>query len=170
MEGREGMNFGGASGSQTLGSRDAGGMTISRRPKRRASNAKAPGPSIAMDTAITIISSETNGPSNKVVAGAGTHEILLATHPRPAKILAMGVRNPIIRLTPLMARSTPKSSPPALNLAPLERYKNPCTIAARPTIARSKSNAAPGQLSGKVENSLSSAVTLVVQKTRNDQR
>jgi hypothetical protein len=95
--------------------------------------------------------------------------MLLATHPTPAKILVTGVRKPISRPTPLMARSTPKSSAPTLDLPALEKYKNPCAMAVRPTSARSKRSAAPWLLSGKVENSLRSGFTLLVWKTRNNQ-
>ena len=69
-------------------------MIISRRPNKRASTDRAPGPSstIALATVITRIAN--NFASTRLGAGEGNHENRMPAQPNAAMALAAGVRNP----------------------------------------------------------------------------
>jgi len=103
---------------------------------------------------MTIISRETSAPSNKFPVGGGSNDIPLPIQVMPAKILTMGVRNPISKHTPVIASKTPGSRARVVHRSPRETYKTPWAMAVTPTITRSSSSAKPGQLPGNVEKSL----------------
>src|SRR5258707_7744932 len=66
------------------GLRDEGGMTISRRPNRRPSTEKAPGPSNASATAATVIPEATSLTSCKAHQGVGNQESAIPRKQNPA--------------------------------------------------------------------------------------
>jgi len=76
------------------GVREDGGITISWRPKRRASREKAPGPRRAMAAAMTISSKKATVPSNEFPAAIGGTESVIAMLRMATATLAIGVRNP----------------------------------------------------------------------------
>jgi hypothetical protein len=96
-------------------------MTISRRPKRRASSDKPPGPSNAIAAAMTIISKDTSLPSNRFPVGGGSHEIALPAMAIPIKTLTAGVRNPITRHAPLMTSSRQENKDPQFQVPPWDK-------------------------------------------------
>lgn len=81
--------------NQDFSERVEGGITISRRPKRRASSENAPGPSKAIAAAITIISKDAILPSNMFLVGGGSQESAFARLTIAIETLTTGVRNPM---------------------------------------------------------------------------
>ena len=86
---------------------DEGGITISRRPNKRPSREKAPGPSNASATAEMIIPNAISLTSCRNQAGAGNHERAIPRKHIPITSPASGVRNPAASDTPPMIRTTP---------------------------------------------------------------
>lgn len=93
--------------SQDFGECTVGGMRISRRPNRRQSNEKAPGPRNPMATAIMITKTGVSHESVKIGVAAGNQENAMATLPRPTRRLAMGVSKPIKSKAPIATSSNP---------------------------------------------------------------
>ena len=75
------------------------GMKISRRPKRRASSEKAPGPTKRIAAAIAIKLASTSLLSKMFGVGAGIHERAYPIPPTITKRLATGVTHPPANLT-----------------------------------------------------------------------
>jgi hypothetical protein len=86
--------------NQHFGPREDGGITISRRPNRRASSEYAPGPNKTIAVAMTIVSKDASLPSNRFPGVMGTHESAIARLTTATEIPTTGVRNPIRRQVP----------------------------------------------------------------------
>lgn len=139
------------------GGRDEGGITISRRPNKRPSREKAPGPSNAIATAATIIPTPTSLGSRAPQEGAGSQERAIPKKHSPNKGPTNAVRNPIAKANPLAVKNKPSSHLSMDGIDGSERQKTPSAIAARPTAVRSRSRPRPGLPPGNVEYSLCSA-------------
>jgi len=100
---------------------DEGGITISRRPNKRPSREKAPGPSNASAAAITITPKATILASCRPAEGSGNHERAIPRKDRSTKSPAIGVRNPAARAAPLTTKTKPSNHFPAAALDGPER-------------------------------------------------
>src|ERR1700731_4709166 len=76
----------------SCGGREAGGMTISFHPKRRASSEKAPGPRRAMAAAMPIIGASASFDSKGLNDCRGNQENAIPRLSRHARRLRIGVR------------------------------------------------------------------------------
>jgi len=125
------------------------GMTISRRPKRRASSENAPGPSSAIAAASMI--SPARDP-----AGKGTVESAKMIAPPPMMTATRGVRNPISKQPPTTNASA------AINQlkSPEFRYARPWTTSVRATNPRSRRRPRPGAPLGNAEKNFCRLVLL----------
>ncbi len=94
-------------GNHAPGGRE-GGITISRRPNKRPSREKAPGPSKAIAAAVMTIPKATSLASS-IREGAGNHESAIPKQHSPTKSPAIGVRNPEARATPLATKVVPRN-------------------------------------------------------------
>jgi len=144
-------------GSYDSGGRDGGGITISRRPNKRPSREKAPGPSNAIAAAATITPMATSEESRAPQTGAGNQDRAIPRKQSPTRGPANGVRNPIAKANPLALITKPSSHLPKDGTKGVEKQKTPSAIAARPTAVRSRSKPRPGRPPGNVEYSLCSA-------------
>jgi hypothetical protein len=135
-------------------------MTISRRPNKRPSREKAPGPSNAIATAVMIIPKATSLASCKPQEGGGNHEKAIPRKHIPTRSPAYGVRNPIARAAPPIVKVKPASHLSNEGLDVPERYKTPTAVAASPTAARNNNKPMPGLPPGNVEYNLCSAYLL----------
>jgi len=133
---------------------DLGGITISRRPNKRPSIEKAPGPSKPIPAAVTTTSRTSSGAANIANGGPGNQENAIPNKHSPMPRLAKGVRNPITKATPPMINTEPMTHTAAACSILLERYRAPKVIASPPSAARTRSSPIPGLPPGKVENSL----------------
>jgi hypothetical protein len=136
------------------GLRDEGGMTISRRPNRRPSREKAPGPSNASATAAIVIPEATSLTSCKDQEGVGNQESAKPRKQSPTSSTAIGVRNPTVRAAPLVIKTTPSSHFSKDEWNGPATQKIPAAAAERPTAARNNSRPTPGLPPGNVEYSL----------------
>ena len=93
--------------SQDFGERTAGGMMTSRRPNRRESSEKAPGPRNPMATAIMTTKTVDSQDSDKIGVIPGNQESAMATLPSPTRRLTMGVNKPIRSKAPIATSSSP---------------------------------------------------------------
>ena len=132
-------------------------MTISRRPNRRPSREKAPGPSSASATAAIIIPAANSLTSCKAHEGVGNQESAIPRKQNPTSSTAIGVRNPAVSTVPLTIKTRPSSHFSKDELNGPERQKIPPAAAERPTAARNSSRPTPGLPPGNVEYSLCSA-------------
>lgn len=80
---------------------------ISRRPNRRASMENAPGPRKTMAALIATASTEGSLASNRFGVAAGNHANAMPRVPKPTRVPATGVRNPIESKAPLATAATP---------------------------------------------------------------
>src|SRR5271165_614430 len=88
-----------------LGAAGDRGMMTLRSPKRRASSEKAPGPR-RPDATATMIAARVGGWKLKTFQFAvGSHENMMPSPPRAARLLATGVRNPNRSVAPLTIAS-----------------------------------------------------------------
>ena len=140
--------------AQSLGFCGAGGITISRHPKSRASRENAPGPRKQIATHIAIVSALAHLDSNQPNAGSGNHESAIPRHSSPASGLRIGVRKPTKRDTPVInnSRATPKAT--TVWCPREERLMVPCATSVTPTTARRISKPVPGAPDGNAEKSL----------------
>src|ERR1700730_2639674 len=99
-------------GSHHSRGRDEGGITISRRPNKRPSREKAPGPSNASAAAVMMIPKATSLASCKPQKGAGNHERAIPRKHSPTKRPANGVKNPAARAAPLVIKTKPSNHLP----------------------------------------------------------
>ena len=124
-------------------------MTISRRPKSRASTEYNPGPIIASASEIAITSKDATLQSTNLAGSGSNHDVELARMPQATSMLATGVANPTNtqkphgRRTMAFARDT--------QFDHCVRHKYPWQSAKTPTIARSSSSATADQPFGKLE-------------------
>ena len=139
------------------GGRDEGGITISRRPNKRPSSEKAPGPSSAIENPVITIPNATSLVSCKLRVGTGNHERAIPRKHSPTSIAAGGVRNPAAKAAPLVISAKPSTQVPAEGVDAPERQKIPSAPAAMPTAARNSNRPMPGWPPGNVEYSLCSA-------------
>ena len=102
--------------SQGSGGREEGGITISRRPNKRPSREKAPGPSNVSAAAIMIIPKPRSLASCKPQEGAGNQVRAIPRKHSPTKRPANGVKNPAARARPLAIKTKPRSHLPAEGL------------------------------------------------------
>jgi hypothetical protein len=103
------------------GGRDEGGITISRRPNKRPSREKAPGPSNARATAVIIIPKATSLASCMLQGDAGNHERAIPRKHSPTRSPANGVKNPAARAAPLDIKTKPSNHLAEDGLAEPER-------------------------------------------------
>ncbi len=94
-----------------------GGMIISRRPKRRASNENAPGPRNTIAAAMIATRTAVNFWSNKFGVGAVKIENPTPMAPRLPTMPAMGVRAPISNAAPAKSPTKPPSHVPGVDVA-----------------------------------------------------
>lgn len=134
--------------NQDLDERGLRGMIISRRPNRRESSEKAPGPSSMMAADIIITKKSDSLVSNEFKGSAGTHES--PTLLSPTSRLAALDRNPANSKAPLVTASNPTIHIPSIAGLGLARYIPPWTMAVTPTAARNSSSPAPGLPPGNV--------------------
>ena len=139
------------------GVREDGGITISRRPNRRPSSEKAPGPSNASATAVIVIANATSLASCKAQEGAGNQENAIPRKQIPTSNPAIGVRNPAARAVPLMIKTSPRNHFSENDVNGPERQEIPPAAAKRPTAVRKSRRPMPGLPPGNVEYSLCSA-------------
>ena len=130
---------------------------MSRRPNKRPSQEKAPGPSNASATAEMTIPNATSLTSCTNRADAGNHERAIPRKQIPISSPAIGVRNPAVNNTPPMIRTTPSIRSSEEEPDGPEKYNTPAAAAARPTATRNSNSPMPGLPPGKVEYSLCSA-------------
>src|SRR5215470_6264901 len=109
-----------------------------------------------MATAV-ITSRAVNQESKKPREALGSQDVPAPATHKPATKLASGVRNPMTKAAPLITRTKATAHAAKGRSAAPEKYRNPWTVAAIPTAARSNKSPAPGLPSGKVENNLCSA-------------
>jgi hypothetical protein len=102
-------NFARPTQSHGSGGRDEGGITISRRPNKRPSSEKAPGPSNASAAAVIIIPNANCLASYKPREGAGNHKRMIPRKHNPTRSAAYGVTNPATRAAPLVINTDPSS-------------------------------------------------------------
>lgn len=153
-------------GYQPSGGRwEVRGMMISRRPKRRASTDKAPGPSNTMAPATTISRIADSLNSIRLWVGAGNHDMVMLAQPNAVKMAPMGVRNPSSSDAPLAIASKPAIQ--ALSATAPARYIVPWTATIIPTATRNRSSPTPGHPPGNVENNLCSATLRVPSRAPN---
>lgn len=133
-----------------------GGITISRRPNKRPSIEKAPGPSKPIPAAVTTTSRTSSGAANIANGGPGNQENAIPNKHIPMPRLAKGVRNPITKATPPMINTEAMTHTTAACSILLERYRAPKVTASPPSATRTRSSPIPGRPPGKVENSLCS--------------
>src|SRR5580704_1214669 len=100
----------GKEGSYSCVGREAGGITISFQPNRRASSEKAPGPRRAMAAEMAMTGASASFDSNGLNNCSGNQEKAIPRFSRPARRLRIGVRNPIRRQTPLNERTAKDTS------------------------------------------------------------
>jgi hypothetical protein len=136
-------------------------MMISRRPNKRQSTDRAPGPRKA--TAAPMITTRIAGSRevNKFGGGAGSQEsampvVVSATNPP-----ATGVRNPISNEIPLTTTASPMTQTSTAGFLPSARYAAPWITAVAPTATRNSSNPTPGHPLGNVEYNRCRLVSLV---------
>ena len=129
-------------------------MRISRRPNRRPSREKAPGPSNASATAAIVIPEATSLTSCKAHQGVGNQESAIPRKQNPISSTAIGVRNPAVRAVPLMIKTRPSSHFSKDELNGPATQKIPAAAAERPTATRNNSRPTPGLPPGNVEYSL----------------
>jgi hypothetical protein len=96
-------------GSYDSGGRDEGGITISRRPNKRPSREKAPGPTNAIAAAVMVTPKATSLVSCKHQEAAGNHEKAIPRKHSPTKSPANGVRSPAARAAPLVIKTKPSN-------------------------------------------------------------
>jgi hypothetical protein len=82
-------------------------MIISRRPNKRASMDRAPGPSKTIAPATITTRMAESLSSIRLWAGAGNHDIVMAAQPKPVKMAPTGVRNPSNNDAPLAIANNP---------------------------------------------------------------
>ena len=100
-------------------------MIISRRPNKRQSTERAPGPTKATTAASTTTRTAGNGVSNRFSVGLGNHESAIPTVPSATRALANGVRNPISSKPPPARNHRPMSEASNVPLPPSVRYTLP---------------------------------------------
>lgn len=88
-------------------------MIISRRPKSRASNDRAPGPRRMIAAATTATKGVISRVSNWFMSGMGIQENRMQIAPSATNPPATGVRKPARSATPLTTAATPASVAPA---------------------------------------------------------
>lgn len=128
------------------------GMLISRRPNKRASTEKAPGPSSAMAIHITNASIRAILELRKAQCGGRSHEIKIVRLFKASNVLAAGVKKPTSKAAPALIKSSETVQASTFKVPPSERYMPPPTIAVRPIIDRIKRSPTPGEPPGNVEN------------------
>lgn len=94
---------------QDSGGREVGGITISRRPNKRPSREKAPGPSNARATAVIIIPKASSLTSCMFQEDAGNHEKAIPRKHSPTRSPANGVKNPAARAAPPDIKTKPSN-------------------------------------------------------------
>ena len=135
-------------------------MMISRRPNKRQSTERAPGPRNASAVPTTATSTAGNGESNKFRLGAGSHESAMPALAAATSPPATGVRNPIKSEIPLPATANPAAQISAVGLPWSARYATPWTTAIVPAAPRKSSKPTPGHPPGNVENNRCSSCLL----------
>ena len=128
-------------------------MIISRRPNKRQSTDKDPGPRIA--TAAPMITTRTagSGELNRFGVGFGNHDsavhaVVTATNPP-----ATGVRTPSNSKMPLNTTMSAMTQISNVETPRSVRYAAPWMTAVAPTAMRNNNNPTPGHPPGNVENS-----------------
>jgi len=160
----------GRAGSHHESGEDLGGITISRRPNKRPSIEKAPGPSKPIPAAITTTSRTSSRAAKIASGGVGNQENAIPNTQSPMPRLANGVRNPITKATPPMINTEAMTHTAVACSIVLERDRAPKVTASPPSAARTRSSPIPGLPPGKVENSLCRGKPPpCVQKTHDEQ-
>jgi len=102
--------------SQDFGDRCARGITISRRPNRRASSENAPGPRSTIEIATVTTRRIIGQATSKLDAGGGNKERTIPSPPRLARPPATGVTKPIRMKAPMVTASKPNTDRPSVRL------------------------------------------------------
>lgn len=141
-----------ASSPYDLGMRGEWGMIISRRPNKRRSTERDPGPSKVIAAAMITTRNAGSGVLKRFDVAGGTHDRAMPIVASAINAPATGVRNPIKSDTPLAMTIKPatraSNDPPPGSV----RYAPPWTTAVTPTATRSRSKPTPGEPPGKAEN------------------
>jgi hypothetical protein len=127
-------------------------MTISRRPKRRASNENAPGPRKNRAAAMAVANAIAGFVASKLEVGsesAGTALLRLAS---AARTHASGVRNPTSRRADVAIKTKATAPIRGVRSCHLNKYSAPWANSVAPRTPRSSNKPAPGLPLGKVEN------------------
>jgi hypothetical protein len=135
-----------------LGDRGAWGIMISRRPNKRQSTERAPGPSNATAAAMMTTRTAGRGALNRFRVGGGNHERATPMVASATSAPARGVKNPMNSEIPLAVINEPANQISNAGLPPSVRYAPPCITAVTPTAARNNSKPTPGHPLGNVEN------------------
>ena len=136
---------------QSFMGRGVRGMMISRRPKRRASRDRVPGPRGMTAAATTITKPSINFVSNGPRSGRGIKENARPNAPIPTRPPPRGVRNPASSETPITT-ATQAASQAAAGGLPDATKATPYAITVSPKAARSSSKLKPLAPSKNGEN------------------
>jgi hypothetical protein len=126
-------------------------MIISRRPNKRRSTERAPGPSKVIAAAMITTRNAGSGVLKRFEVAGGTQDRAIPMVASAISTPATGVRKPIKSATPLAMTSKPASHA-ADPLRGSVKYEPPWATAVTPTATRSRSKPTPGQPPGKAEN------------------
>jgi hypothetical protein len=127
-------------------------MIISRRPNKRRSTEKAPGPNRAIAAATITTRNAGSGVLKRFEVAGGTHDRAMPIVASATSTPPTGVRNPTKSDTPLAMTIKPASHASDDPLPGSVRYTAPWTIAVTPIPTRSRSKPKPGRPPGNVEN------------------
>jgi len=138
-------------------------MMISRRPKRRASTEKAPGPSKTRAADIAARLKAAIALMLLVAPVIKNDEMPVLRQPTVTTAVATGVRNPTKIADPTAIASAPTAKTLIERLLGPSSASIPQMIALTATVSRRKMRPMPGQRSGKLEKSLCSGCLLGAQ-------
>lgn len=127
-------------------------ITISRRPNRRASMEKAPGPRQSKAAAMVAAKAAAGLDASKPQAGSGNNESALPRLLNPATMLANGVIYPSRSNTELMNNSRQTARLMRVEVCQSDTQEIPWETRVAPRAARNSNRPTPGVRPGNVEN------------------
>lgn len=147
---REGMDLRSPDGVRSRYRCGGRGMMISRRPNRRASTDRAPGPRKTTATATSATKPWNSVPSRRLLAGVGITPRTRPRAPHAARAPASGVSRPSSRRMPAAIATRPRGT----EALPVWTKLRPSRMATVPRATRSRSRPMPGHPVANVEKSL----------------